>query len=336
MGIYKQKSSETWWMNFSYKGKQIRKSTGSKNKKLAEEIYCKTKSQYLDGTALDITNSTSRTFEQLVKRYLEEVTPNKKSTTQNDDRRYARNWFDYFGDCLLNEITSDLISKYIQKRKTEVGPSSTNRELSFLSAIFNKAIRLWDWHKDNPASRVPREKEVKRVEYFTDKEFSEIYKNLPDWVKPIVILTKNTGLRLSNVSNLRWNQVELKNKTICLDAEEMKNSKSLGIPLNKQAFKVLMQQKGMGSLQTLYVFSNTDGKPYTKYGVSHAFKKACKKAGYPNYRFHDLRHDFCSKLVQGGVDIYKVKELAGHKDVTTTQRYAHLSPESLRSAVDVL
>ena len=334
MGIYKQKGSETWWMSFSFKGEQIRKSTGSKNKKLAEEIYCKTKSQYLDRTALEIIN-TGRTFEELVKRYLEEVTPDKKPTTQNDDRRYARNWFDYFGDCFLDDITPDLISKYIQKRKAEVGPSSINRELSFLSAAFNKAVRLWDWHKDNPASRVSREKEVKRVEYFTGDEFSKIYKNLPDWVKPIVILTKNTGLRLSNVANLRWNQVDLKSKTICLDAEEMKNSKSLGVPLNKQAWEVLLNQK-RNSLQAMYVFPNKNGKPYTKYGVSHAFKKACKKAGYPNYRFHDLRHDFCSKLVQGGVDIYKVKELAGHKDVTTTQRYAHLSSESLREAVDVL
>jgi site-specific recombinase XerD len=77
-------------------------------------------------------------------------------------------------------------------------------------------------------------------------------------------------------------------------------------------------------------------KPYTKWGVYQAFKKACKKAGYPDYRFHDLRHDFCSKLVQAGVDIYTVKELAGHKDVTTTQRYAHLNPERLKQGVSVL
>lgn len=78
MAIYKQKGSEVWWMSFSFKGRQIRKSTGAKNKKFAEEIYCKTKSQYLDGTALEIANSTSRTFDELIKRYLDEVTPNKK------------------------------------------------------------------------------------------------------------------------------------------------------------------------------------------------------------------------------------------------------------------
>ncbi len=112
MAIYKQKGSEVWWMSFSFKCKQIRKSTGVKNKKFAEEIYCKTKSQYLDGTALEITNSTGRTFDELIKRYLDEVTPNKKPGTQRDDRRYAENWFDFFGDCLLNDITSDPMKNF--------------------------------------------------------------------------------------------------------------------------------------------------------------------------------------------------------------------------------
>ena len=61
-----------------------------------------------------------------------------------------------------------------------------------------------------------------------------------------------------------------------------------------------------------------------------------QKADYPEFRFHNLRHDFCSKLVQSGVDLYTVIELAGHKDITTTQRYAHLSRAKLKKAVSVL
>lgn len=130
--------------------------------------------------------------------------------------------------------------------------------------------------------------------------------------------------------------MDLTKKIIFLDAEEMKNSKSLGIPLNKEALEILLNQQKVGQVQSIYVFSKANGKPYTHWGISSAFKKACIKAGFSNYRFHDLRHDFCSKLVQSGVDIYTVKELAGHKDVTTTQRYSHLSPERLREAVGVL
>lgn len=61
--------------------------------------------------------------------------------------------------------------------------------------------------------------------------------------------------------------------------------------------------------------------------ISEVFRSTRKKAGIENFRFHDLRRDFCSKLVQGGVDVV---ELVGHKDIKTTQRYAHLRPEKLK------
>ena len=77
-------------------------------------------------------------------------------------------------------------------------------------------------------------------------------------------------------------------------------------------------------------------KPYTPYRVSMAFKRACKRAGIENFRFHDLRHDFASKLVQNGNDLYVVQHLLGHRDGRMTQRYAHLRIDNLRQAVDTL
>jgi len=88
-----------------------------------------------------------------------------------------------------------LISQYVQKRKEKVGPCTINRELAFLSAAFNKAIKLWGWCRDNPVSRVPRQKEKKRVKYFSDQDFEKISHHLVDWVRSIVLLGKSTGLR---------------------------------------------------------------------------------------------------------------------------------------------
>ena len=86
-----------------------------------------------------------------------------------------------------------------------------------------------------------------------------------------------------------------------------------------------------------YVFGyDKNGKPFSRSWVGKSFRDACKDAWVKNFRFHDLRHDFCSKLVQNGADLYSVAGLAGHKDIKTTQRYAHLSPEKLRSTIQIL
>jgi site-specific recombinase XerD len=66
------------------------------------------------------------------------------------------------------------------------------------------------------------------------------------------------------------------------------------------------------------------------------YYSARKKAKLQDVRFHDLRHTFATRLVQAGVDLYKVKELLGHKTISMTMRYAHHYPESLRSSVEVL
>jgi site-specific recombinase XerD len=76
--------------------------------------------------------------------------------------------------------------------------------------------------------------------------------------------------------------------------------------------------------------------PVSETRLRVVFMKTLKKAGISNFRFHDLRHTFATRLVQNGVDLYKVKELLGHKTLSMTTRYAHHYPESLRASVEVL
>ena len=337
MALYRQKEGKVWWMSYSFLGRQIRKSTGTANKKIAESIYYKVKTQISEGAYLESVRGKNKTFADMVERYLKEVTPDKKPTTQRDDKSYSKTLSKFFGKFYLNEITADLITQYVlERKKKKLGPSSINRELAFLSASFNKAYKLWGWCRENPVSKIKREKEHKRVRYFSEQEFSEIFSHLTEWVKPLVLLAKNTGLRKANVCNLKWSEVSLKDRLIILDGEVMKNSHCLGVPLNSLALNVIQGQMKNRQLHFPYVFCKANGEPYTGWGVYQAFKKACVKAKLPDFRFHDLRHDFCSKLVQSGVDLYTVKELVGHKDITTTQRYAHLSKRKLMDAVEVL
>jgi site-specific recombinase XerD len=85
-----------------------------------------------------------------------------------------------------------------------------------------------------------------------------------------------------------------------------------------------------------YVFCNRKGDMIKADKLKKAFRKAVKESGIDHFRFHDLRHTFATRLVQAGVDLYQVSKLLGHKDISTTQRYAHHYSESLRDGVRTL
>jgi integrase len=107
-----------------------------------------------------------------------------------------------------------------------------------------------------------------------------------------------------------------------------KNGGKRTIPLSRTLREVLGSAEIRGIRGRVFPVSGST--------LRDAFHRARQKASISNLRFHDLRHSFATRLVQGGVDIYRVKELLGHKTLMMTARYAHHYPESLRGSVEVL
>jgi integrase len=107
-----------------------------------------------------------------------------------------------------------------------------------------------------------------------------------------------------------------------------KNDEKRAIPMSNTLFATLSSIK----------LRDISGRvfPLSGWSVRQAFDKAVEKAGLENFRLHDCRHTFATRLVQNGVDLYKVKELLGHKTLAMTMRYAHHYPESLRASVELL
>ena len=119
-------------------------------------------------------------------------------------------------------------------------------------------------------------------------------------------------------------------------AIETKNGNPKTLPLNKIALDVLNQRSTVKSLKNDFVFFNSSGDKINSNVLRTAFYSVLKEVGIDDFRLHDLRHTFATRLAQAGVDLYKISKLLGHEDIKMTQRYAHHCPDSLRDGVEIL
>lgn len=155
-----------------------------------------------------------------------------------------------------------------------------------------------------------------------------------DHLKPMVLLSLNTGMRQGEVFGLTWAEVHLGRREITVDGAKAKSGQTRHIPLNDEAWSVLSawrdQADGEAAGPAL-VFPNRDGQRFNN--VRKSWEGVLAAAGITEFRWHDLRHSFASKLVMAGVDLNTVRELLGHSDIKMTLRYAHLAPEHKAAAV---
>jgi integrase len=271
-----------------------------------------------------------------------------------------------FGYKDLFEITPALIEQWrIQKLKLGRSAETVNRDIATFKAALSKAV-LWgiiDKHpltnlkllKSDAAIKVrylSREEE-KNLRIALDKREEELrgardrgnqwreqrgYNLLPnlidqfaDHLKPMIVLSLNTGVRQGELLNLTWQSVDFAAKVLTIEGRLSKSGKTRHVPLNKEAFTVLQHWKKSNNNNEDLVFPNDVGDKF--YSVKKGWASILKLAQINNFRWHDMRHHFASRLVMTGVDLNTVRELLGHSDIKMTLRYVHLAPEHKAEAV---
>jgi integrase len=155
-----------------------------------------------------------------------------------------------------------------------------------------------------------------------------------DHITPIILLALNTGMRRGEIFQLRWRDVDLAAARLVVRGDGAKSGQTRHIPLNTEAAGVL--QAWQGSLvqdPARLVFPSPVGDDAPLEDIKSAWRLLVKAAKLSDFRFHDCRHTFASRLVQAGVDLNTVRELLGHADLKMTLRYAHLAPEHKAAAV---
>jgi len=320
-----------WYMDFYYQGKRIRKVCK----------YALTKEQALEALRMEIVNLHNKqlgmekkriTFKEFSKLYLENYSkPNKRSW--KDDLYKLRIFVKYFGSYFLDEITPLMIEEFRAKRLKEVKKSTTNRDLALLKRMFNLAIE-WGYCEKNPVRKVKLfpERENLKERILTEEEELRLLANSAEHLRPILVTALNTGMRLGEILNLKWENVVLKERIIVL--RKTKSKKQRIIPINQVLYDELLRLR-LRSGKSSYVFVNPENRKPLK-SVKKAFKGAIRRAGIENLRFHDLRHTFATRLLQKGVDVETVKELLGHYSIRVTQRYLHSNLKVKKDAVEKL
>jgi integrase len=249
---------------------------------------------------------------------------------------------DFFAGKRLDEITPMLIEKFkskereaITQRGTKQSPASVNRKLELLSRILSMAVD-YEMIPSNPCKRVRKfQLNNRRERYLSTEEENRLMSMLIGrraYLRPIVILALNTGMRRGEILNLEWWQIDFNSNRLIVT--KTKSGKPRHIPMNQVVRETLLElyedKKGK------YVFESRKKPGYPILEPKKAFNAALKDAGIESFRFHDLRHTAGTRLAEAGADAFTIKDILGHASIQTSAIYVHATDEGKRRAVVAL
>ena len=299
--------------------------TKSFNTRKDAERWARSVEASLDrGTYIDPTEAEKVTLGDLIGRYIKEVLPSMKGYVEDSYRLKAIQRRD-IAKINMARLSSLQIASYRDERLTKVAPNTVIRELAYLSSVINHARREWGINIPNPVLMVRRPQMPKgRDRVITEEELKRLLEQLEPtgrrnvWMKPLVLLALETGMRRGELLRLQWTDINLQKRTATL--WETKNGERRVVPLSSKALEVLlfMPRSLCGA-----VF------PLKAAAQEKAFKEAVKRAGINDFRFHDLRHSAITRMAKKLPNLIELASVSGHKSLRMLQRYYHPDPLEL-------
>lgn len=333
----------SYYAVFSLDGRKFWKKIGKIERKEAKKILKHLELEF-EKDRLNLTEIKQITFFDYIEKYLEYCLANKAPGSYHRELKVMKPIKAFFGNIPLITIDAQMIEAYKAKRvKDGLKPRSINKELAILRFMLNKAVE-WKYLRDTPYKKIRMLKPANNpVKFLTTEEIDKLMECASIWLKPILIVLRNTGLRTHELLNLRFSDINWDKKTLLVRSEKTNNFRV--IPMNEELYLVMQWLKDnyphpntekvlpRGESQQGYIFCYPDGSKVEAFKKS--FYSACKKAEIKASP-HSLRHSFASYLVMNGVDLVSVKELLGHTQISTTMIYAHLSPSYKANTVEKL
>jgi integrase len=310
-GVYFHKGA--WWVHYYADGRRHRERAGTRPQAIA--LYQQRKAVAGSGAPLTVS--------AVLTAYLH---ARRSRSSYTEMARYAAQWEDRLGTRLVTALRLFDVTRIYHERRREA-PVAANREASFLRAALRwaKTQQLLTTTPFDQGLRLERESDG-RVRYASQDEEERLCANLDplDW--SLVQFALSTGLRRGEQFGLLWKHVNRTQRVIRLPRSKSGSARAL--PVNTTALEVLDRWTGRHPERVFPVNA--------KNFVRRVFVPALDDAGIADFRWHDLRHTFASRLVMRGVPLTAVQQLLGHRTLAMTLRYAHLAPGFLHDAVAVL
>ena len=273
------------------------------------------------------------TLEQAVEEYLRERKPHLGAETlKRTEQILRKEWLSRFGQKRVDALTAADVARY-QTERLEAGvkPSTINLEVYKLKNVLTRLV-AWGWIESSPLR--PKAVQMlpateRKTDFFSREEWADFLRRVPAEAVPILRGLLYTACRVSELAELRWEQVDLEGRRIRIEMRKVRRAKILMI---SGALHTLLSGLPKGT-PAAFVFTRADGSPWDRQNLGRAFRLARPR---PELTVHSIRHTAASWLAIAGVPLRTSAAILGHSQLGMTFRYAHLSPEAVSDAVDVI
>lgn len=320
MSLFKRGS--VWWTYFYIDGIRHQESTKTSNKKQAEQVEQKLKSEANARRFQLVQYDPDLTVATVAARFLSEadVCPHHVW--------HLKALLPFFADRKVGLLNRNMAREFRQWRKKQnVTDATVNRALSVLRHILFWAVDE-SLIQANPMARVPlvQERRIKRP-VMTVAEENQLLPVLAEYLRPIVIAALDTGMRRGEILKQRWDDVDLTRRLLLVSSSKTAGGESREIPLSTRLWGLLETDR-----QTTGLVFTHNGQPLS--WIRKGFLGGLKRAHLRHFRFHDLRHTFNTRLMEAGVIADVRMALMGHSGGSKVHSiYTHVELPIKRNAI---
>ena len=332
--VYQRRASRYWWVQYCFRGRVYRESSGSANRTDAVKLLRRRQGEMGRGRLVgpDVEKTT---FEDMAEMFLADYRANGRRSLDRMEAAVGHLRLFFAGTRAL-DITADRVTAYVTRRQAEKAANATiNRELAALKRMFRLAERAGKV-AERPYISMLQENNIRKG-FFEEPQFRAVLAHLPDDLKPVFEVAYVTGWRVkSEIVTRQWSDLDLSAAWLRLEPGGTKNGEGRMFHLTPALRTVLERQQARtealehATAQIIPWVFHREGKPIKSF--RRAWRTACRKAGLPNRLPHDFRRTAVRNLERAGVPRSAAMKMVGHKTEAIYQRYAIADEGMLREA----